>query len=366
MEQSGQEAGGGRFASTARYATLWLVAVIVVALGGCAQPGSGPGTPTPTVSPTARNGGTLAPASATATPRTATPTPTMTATPTATPTPPPPPPGWAGLEEELQATIDGYGVPGRYSVAVTDLQTGHTVAANGDQMQLTGCVVNFFVLLSALLDVRDGLYGPEVVDDLIAATIWSSNAQTAFTLYGITGLGSVEAGVEKVQRLITRLGLESTVLDHPPAFGGAEELTYLTGTETGEGSRVERAGDGNNWTTALDANKALVALYEGDAIEEPWRSQLLDQMTQVKDGLNYLVAWVPYGTVSHKNGFFPNTDTTWVDNDFGIVQVERDGRRWAYAISFFSDSVPYKYGDIPLGQALSSLAFAYFEATYGP
>ncbi|MGD9933879.1 MAG: serine hydrolase [Dehalococcoidia bacterium] len=339
------------------------VALLSLVLSACAREGSDPGTPTPTVSPSGSAG-------TTATPRPAfTPTPTVTSVPTATPTATPTAPaaeGWDAFEASLRSTVDAYGIPGRYAVAVTDLQTGYTVSANGDQPQLTGCIVNFFVLLSALLDVRDGLYGAEIVDDLIAATIWSSNAQTAFTLYEITGLGSVQAGVEKVQTVIEGLGLEATTLDHPPAFGGAEDLTYEVDAEDGDGALLEGTGDGNNWTTALDANAALRALYEGKAIEEPWRSQLLEQMTQVKDGLNYLVAWVPYGTVSHKNGFFPNTDTTWVDNDFGIVQVERDGKQWAYAISFFSDSVPYKYGDIPLGQALSSLAFEYFEATYGP
>ncbi len=266
----------------------------------------------------------------------------------------------------MQEAVDSYGVPGRYAVAVTDLQTGLTASANGDQAQLAGCVVNFFVLLSAMLDVRDGLYGADVVDDLIAATLWSSNAQTAFELYGITGLGDVQAGVDKAQAVIKRLGLQSTIIDHPPAFGGAEDLTYVVESGDGETPKVEETGDGNNWITALDANAALVALYEGSAIEEPFRTQLLEQMTEVKAGLNYLVAWVPYGTVSHKNGFFPNMDETWVDNDFGIVQVERGGERWAYVISFFSDSVPYKYGDIPLGQSLSLLAFDFFEKTYGP
>ena len=123
--------------------------------------------------------------------------------------------------------------------------------------------------------------------------------------------------------------------------------------------------DSNNWTTALDMNRALVALYDGSLLGEAATEDLLERLTHVKSGLNYLVAAVPGDArVSHKNGFFPNTDGTWVDNDIGIVRVERGGVSYSYAISFLSDTVGEKYADVALGQQLSRLAYDYFASVY--
>jgi hypothetical protein len=113
-------------------------------------------------------------------------------------------------------------------------------------------------------------------------------------------------------------------------------------------------------------NRALVALYNNELLTPAGTEDFLQRLTHVKAGLNYLVAAVPGdATVSHKNGFFPDTDGTWVDNDIGIVRFERGGETYAYAVSFFSDSVPDKYADIPLGQHLSELSYHYFTAAYG-
>jgi len=48
----------------------------------------------------------------------------------------------------------------------------------------------------------------------------------------------------------------------------------------------------------------------------------------------------------------------------GIVRFDRDGREYAYAISFLSDYVETKCGDINFGQRLSRLAWAYFDSKY--
>ena len=82
-------------------------------------------------------------------------------------------------------------------------------------------------------------------------------------------------------------------------------------------------------------------------------------------GLNYLI---PVGNerrrrVSHKNGFL--YEEGWADNDIGIVWYERGGERYGYAISFFTENVPGKYDDIPLGQRISSLAYQWFVGRYG-
>ncbi|MGK2964432.1 MAG: hypothetical protein ACSLFM_02370, partial [Tepidiformaceae bacterium] len=92
----------------------------------------------------------IVPATSTSTPTiapTETPTPEPTATPEPEPTPVPIDPGLVALEEQLRATVDGYWVEGNYSFAVTDLQTGQTVGVNLDQQQLSGCVMNLFIIL---------------------------------------------------------------------------------------------------------------------------------------------------------------------------------------------------------------------------
>ena len=68
-------------------------------------------------------------------------------------------------------------------------------------------------------------------------------------------------------------------------------------------------------------------------------------------------------TASHKNGFL--WEHGWADNDIGIVWFQRDGRRYAYAISFFTEGVAVKYADIPMGQRVSSLAWQWFAGRYG-
>jgi hypothetical protein len=249
----------------------------------------------------------------------------------------------------LQATVDAYtGAPGRFAIAVTDLQTGHTVGAYDDRPQLSGCVMNFFVILQAVKDVQEGRYPLERVDSLIRATIWSSNATTARELYRIVGDGDAVVGVQRVANLHDELGLPEVIIDHPPAY------TDSIGV------------DANNWITADAVNRALSAVWNGYVLDEAHRAYLLEAMSSVKPGLNYLVAHVPgAATVSHKNGFFPSS-IGYIDNDAGIVHVEHAGGTYAYAVTFLSEAVPYKYGDLALGQKLMTLAWDYFASVYGP
>jgi hypothetical protein len=137
-------------------------------------------------------------------------------------------------------------------------------------------------------------------------------------------------------------------MDHPPAF---PEETLFDG--------------GSNRITARDSNKGLKALWDGRVLNPFWRDYMLQKMTLVKPGLNYLIAVGPGAgaTVSHKNGFL--YEEGWADNDIGIVWYERGGERYGYAISFFTENVPGKYDDIPLGQSISSMAYQWFVGRYG-
>lgn len=250
------------------------------------------------------------------------------------------------LREDLAVEIGNYGVSGEYAVAVTDLQTGETISVNGHRPQLSGCVINFFPILASVVGVQNGVYLEEQVGDLISATVWSSNPHTARSLYSIIGEGDVVAGVASVDGFITdQLGLTETIIDHPPAYPG-ETLGI----------------NANNWTTAEDVNIALAILYSGNLLTPEWREYLLAKMV-VKPGLNYLTAYGTGGVVRHKNGFFVD-ENGWIDNDIGIVIFERGDNTYAYAISFFSQKVTQKYGDIALGQSVSEMVWSYFSNKY--
>jgi hypothetical protein len=96
-----------------------------------------------------------------------------------------------------------------------------------------------------------------------------------------------------------------------------------------------------------------------------WRDYLLEKMTKVKPGLQYLI---PAGVgenarVSHKNGFtwMPGG---WVDNDIGIVVFDTSAGPRAYAIAFYSQDIAWEYADVPLGQEVSGLVWQYFATKY--
>ena len=259
---------------------------------------------------------------------------------------PSPAPDMLALRDRIAAAV-GYG-PIDTAVAITDLRTGEVIDVAGDQPRLPGCTINLFALMRVVADLQDNRYPEPEPGDLVGQTIHRSDPVTARRLVrDWLGGGDLFAGVARVNDFIHALGMSHTLMDHPPAF--PEE------SSRGEGNTI----------TALDVNAGLRALWDGRVLAPFWRDYLLYKMTLVKPGLNYLI---PVGasadtTVSHKNGFLYQEG--WADNDIGIVWYERAGERYGYAISFFTENVPDKYADIPLGQQISSLAFQWFAGRYG-
>jgi len=193
----------------------------------------------------------------------------VTPTPVPSPLPTPTPavdPAMLDLRDQLAAAIDASGI--NAAVAVTDLQTRESIDVNGDAPRHAGCTLNWFVLLSNVIDVQEGVYPVSEIDTLISRTIYGSNPVTARDLLIKTGDGSVEGGVAKVRRLLTALGLNDSIFDHPPGY--SEQYTT----------------DGSlNTLTATDADRALAAVYRGDVLDPEWRDYLLEKLTNVKEGL---------------------------------------------------------------------------------
>ncbi|MEO6397364.1 MAG: serine hydrolase [Tepidiformaceae bacterium] len=364
---NGKVGGAKRLRVPAIFSAI-LAALLLAILGaallpiGAARADGGPIIQAPTATPTSKPTRTPTPRIPRLAP-TATPSPTpatyrrvipgvsneVLPTPEAPPqqAPPKAPPEMATLRTSLQSAINRFPVSGAYAIAVTDLQTGKSVDVKGDSYQLSGCIMNIFVLVSALLDVQQGAYSLDDVSQTIAATIWSSNTVTARTLYRKTGGNNLAAGVRKVGRLINeRMGMVNTLIDHPPGYP-AETL----------------GRDPNNWISANDTNRGLVALWNGTILHDPYRVYLLDALVEVSPTLNYLLAYNPHGRVSHKNGWLFE-DGGWVDNDAGIVRFVKDGKEYAYAITFMSQDVDQFKAEVPLGQQLARITWDWFNANY--
>ena len=335
--------------SLAALLVLIASATVLAACSGSSDP-----TPEATATPVATEPPTVIPSAATGTQA---PTVTSEAKPSPTPLPASTPESavpinfptaeMSALEATLTAIASASRVAGEFAFAVTDIQTSETVGVNIERPHLTGCTVNYFVLLQATIDAQEGRVAEDVVGDLIAATIRTSNPVTARELYGIAGDGDVLDGVERVAELLDELSGDDAVFDHLPLFGNHS-----------------RGGDRNNWISAVAMNEALRASYADGILDDEWRSYLLEKMTGVKGGLNYLLAVGPDVPVSRKNGFFPTDGGKWVDNDIGFVRFEQDGEERVYAVSFFSQWVEVKYDDIPLGQRLSTATWEFFQERY--
>jgi hypothetical protein len=248
--------------------------------------------------------------------------------------------GLVQLRDQLAAAIANSGF--NVAVAVTDLQTGESI----DVPRHPGCTSNWFVLLASVIDLQDGRYPESAVGDLIARTIWGSNPITAREVL-IKSAGSVPAGVYKINDLMARLGMSSSLFDHPPAYPNEFSLRGWP-----------------NVITANDANRALAQFYHGGVVNWQWRDYLMEKMTHVKPGLQYLLpAGVGNGTVSHKNGF-SWVSSGWIDNDIGIVTFNSSGGRRAYAISLYIQDIGTEYADISIGQTVSRLVWRYFANRY--
>ena len=251
----------------------------------------------------------------------------------------------ADLQAQLQAAVDRSGLD--VTVAITDLQTGETISVRGDEPRLAACSINLLVLIQAALDMNSGLIPVDIGEDLIERTIYGSNPITARELLFLSGSGDLWAGMKKVNELAKRLG-GNILYDHPPAF----PHETLTGSE--------------NILTAKNTNAVLAALWNQQILTPEWTDYLLEKLIGVKPGLQYLIpAGVGEAVVSHKNGFVW-TALGWIDNDLGVVSFQAGGQTYAYAISYFASWVPEEYGDIALGQRISSLAWSYFKSLYSP
>ncbi|HEY0733858.1 MAG TPA: serine hydrolase [Herpetosiphonaceae bacterium] len=273
--------------------------------------------------------------------------------PAADPTPEPTPPPSAGLEElhrQLAGLIDGWA--GEHAVSVTDLQTGQTIAVNGDSPKLAACTVKIVIMMAVAQDIEAGRYSEADVASLVQAAMGPSYTPPARELLQIVGDGDIGAGIRRVNEIMWSLGATKSILTHPPGYYW-EEYGYATSHGTSE-----------NRLTTDDLNLILSKLYRGEALS-PWATDyVLKSMTIAPDWMDTpLRSSLPAGArLYHKIGQLYEPENAW--NDAGVVVFERGGQSYAYAISYLGSYGATWQDSYTHETTLANVTWQHFSATY--
>ena len=223
----------------------------------------------------------------------------------------------AKLQRELAGKIAPYGES--VAIAVTDLQSGETIAVNGDTIFYPASAIKAITLFSVLGDVEDGLYPlADVEEDIVAMMAYSDNTANDVLIE--------RTGFDRIDAVIERAGLTSTLFCH-----GFDFLAYACHTP--------------NRMSALDANRLWQSLYEG----------------RILTG-NYLILALSYASLPEvrfifaPDGFLVAHKPGYVDEyiaDAGLVI----GKEGGYAVSFFSAGADDAE---ELAQELTEIVFDWF------
>jgi hypothetical protein len=258
----------------------------------------------------------------------------------------------AGLQEVLAGEIASYEKThgANLAIAVTDLQTGERISVGGNEIHRTGCVANFFGLLSLVDYLDSNEADPDPYEANVLQGI-SGSLPHHVARFLTTSYGSTDAGVMAGQRIIGEIGLADTVYGNVPGYPDDDASPNFR----------------PNQITAADANLVLEALWKGNIFSPAWTGYTLTRMREVANwGLRYIIPGQLPGSaiVAHKIGYYLDSDG-WLQNNIGIVTFTGDdGVEKAYAISFLSEKSPTEGGAAFFGSYLSKLVWDYFAAEY--
>jgi beta-lactamase class A len=250
------------------------------------------------------------------------------------------------LEADLRAMVGPWA--GENAVSVTDLQTGRTISINGARQQPAACTNKVFIMMAVAQDISAGKYSADDVADLVQSAMGPSNTVPARELIRKVGNGDIGAGLQRIHGIMQSLGMYDSIMRHPPDFPGDYGL-----------------GDGENFLTADDMNRALAKIYLGQSGLTQWeRDYVLWSMTLAIPGQQYSLGGpLPDGTVLyHKIGLIYAPYNTW--NDAGIVVFARHGQQYAYAISYLGSWGPDWHDAYYNGASASAAAWDAFSAAY--
>jgi hypothetical protein len=254
------------------------------------------------------------------------------------------------LRDQLTAMIAEYkvSVPSiDVGVAVTDLTTGETASVGGNVVHKTGCVINFFGLLSAVDVFEAGQGSPSGQEYSIRKGIGGSSPPEVRNFLGNT-FGNYQDGVQHARDLMASWGLKIASYDHVPYYGSSDNPPP-------------------NIVTPLEMNSVLTRLHRGQLFDAEWTNYTISVLNDSYAYVNYILPkYLPStATVGHKIGYFWDYDG-WVNNDVGLVSFTgADGQTKSYAISYFSQFAPSEYAGYSFGARISLAVWNFMAPRYG-
>lgn len=249
-------------------------------------------------------------------------------------------------DSELRDQIEqiSHAAQGRVGVTATVLETGESVALNGDQRFPMQSVYKFPIGMAVLAQVEQGklklaqrvrVEFSDFVSDLQHSPIRDENPQgVELSLAELLKYMVSESDGTACDVLLRLVGGPEVVTQYLRRLNVSGIIVANTEKEIGQDKAVQY----RNYATPDAAVVLLRALYEGRGLSESSQALLLKLMTETPTGLKRIKALLPNGTlVAHKTGTSRTVDgVTAATNDVGLVTLP-NGRHLAIAI-FVSDS----------------------------
>jgi beta-lactamase class A len=252
----------------------------------------------------------------------------------------------ADRTNELRVRIEqiSQAARGRVGVKATVLETGESVALNGDQQFPMQSVYKFPIAMAVLAQVDRGklkldqkirVEASDFVSDLQHSPIRDENPQgVELSLAELLKYMVSESDGTACDVLLKLVGGPEVVTQFLRDLGVNSIVVANTEKEIGQDKAVQY----RNYASPNAAVVLLRALHEGQGLSKSSQALLRKLMTQTPTGLQRIKGLLPDGTVvAHKTGTSRTVDgVTAATNDVGLVTLP-NGRHLAISV-FVSDS----------------------------
>jgi beta-lactamase class A len=252
----------------------------------------------------------------------------------------------ADRTNELRARIEqiSHVDRGRVGLTATVLETGESVALNGDQQFPMQSVYKFPIAMAVLAQVDRGklkldqqvrVEASDFVSDLQHSPIRDENPQgVELSLAELLKYMVSESDGTACDVLLKLVGGPEVVTQYLRDLGVNGIVVANTEKEIGQDKAVQY----RNYASPNAAVVLLRALHEGQGLSESSQALLLQLMAQTSTGPKRIKGLLPDGTVvAHKTGTSSTVNgVTAATNDVGLVTLP-NGRHMAIAV-FVSDS----------------------------
>jgi beta-lactamase class A len=252
----------------------------------------------------------------------------------------------ADRTNELRARIEqiSHVDRGRVGLTATVLETGESVALNGDQQFPMQSVYKFPIAMAVLAQVDRGklkldqqvrVEASDFVSDLQHSPIRDENPQgVELSLAELLKYMVSESDGTACDVLLKLVGGPEVVTQFLRDLGVNGIVVANTEKEIGQDKAVQY----RNYASPNAAVVLLRALHEGQGLSESSQALLLQLMAQTSTGPKRIKGLLPDGTVvAHKTGTSSTVNgVTAATNDVGLVTLP-NGRHMAIAV-FVSDS----------------------------